>query len=166
MVGVGYRAQLEQVQLTGPSRNDTEAFTSWVNQWTHNIAKSPMRSYIAHQFPDSLWAQMLWMRQLLNHDINRHFRQVESRDESRPMPQAPQKIVLKLGYSHNVEVILPPFIKCSIPNPTKILLSGAHPVQIQELASSIRKWRKPEPYKGKGVFVGDETITLKQKRVK
>jgi large subunit ribosomal protein L6 len=63
-------------------------------------------------------------------------------------------------------MIIPPYINIVDSNPTKINLVGIHSSKIREFANEIRKWRVPEPYKGKGVFVGDETITLKEKKGK
>lgn len=72
---------------------------------------------------------------------------------------------LKVGYSHPIEMGLPVGVKASTPQPTRILLEGIEKEVVNQFAAEIRRWRKPEPYKGKGVFVNDETIKLKSKRV-
>lgn len=54
----------------------------------------------------------------------------------------------------------------STPQPTRILLEGADKEVVMQFAAEIRQWRKPEPYKGKGIFVNDETIKLKAKKIK
>lgn len=78
-----------------------------------------------------------------------------------------QKFVnLKLGYAHPVEMPVPKGIKASVPQPTRILLEGCDKQVIKQFAAEIREWRKPEPYKGKGIFVNDETIRLKAKKIK
>ncbi|OAG34572.1 hypothetical protein AYO21_11266 [Fonsecaea monophora] len=78
-----------------------------------------------------------------------------------------QKFVnLKLGYAHPVEMGVPPGVKASTPQPTRILLEGCDKQVIKQFAAEIRRWRKPEPYKGKGIFVNDETIRLKAKKIK
>ncbi|KAI1402786.1 ribosomal protein L6 [Hypoxylon fuscum] len=78
-----------------------------------------------------------------------------------------QKFVcLKLGFTHPVEEPVPIGMKASTPQPTRILLEGINREQVMSFAAQIRKWRKPEPYKGKGIFVNDETIRLKQKKIK
>ncbi|KAI1503486.1 ribosomal protein L6 [Biscogniauxia marginata] len=78
-----------------------------------------------------------------------------------------QKFVcLKLGFTHPVEEPVPVGIKASTPQPTRILLEGIDREKVMSFAADIRKWRRPEPYKGKGIFVNDETIRLKQKKIK
>ncbi|KAL4081061.1 ribosomal protein L6, alpha-beta domain-containing protein [Scleroderma citrinum] len=72
-----------------------------------------------------------------------------------------QRLNMKLGHSHNVYVPIPPHIKAEVPSPTKIVLSCTDKHLLGLFAARIRKWRPPEPYKGKGVFVGNETIRLK-----
>ncbi|CAO1637201.1 unnamed protein product [Sympodiomycopsis kandeliae] len=73
----------------------------------------------------------------------------------------PQRLVIRLGYSHPVHISIPRGITATVPQPTRIVLKGIDKDAIGLLAASIRRWRPPEPYKGKGVFVGDETIKLK-----
>lgn len=77
-----------------------------------------------------------------------------------------QFVCLKLGFSHPVEMGVPLGIKASTPQPTRILLEGINKEEIMSFAARIRRWRVPEPYKGKGIFVNDETIKLKQKKIK
>lgn len=77
-----------------------------------------------------------------------------------------QKFVsLKLGYSHPIEMPLPKGVKASTPQPTRILLEGVEKEVVMQFAAKIRMWRKPEPYKGKGIFVNGETIRLKAKKI-
>jgi large subunit ribosomal protein L6 len=75
-------------------------------------------------------------------------------------------VVLKLGFNHPVNMPIPEGIKASAPQPTRVLLEGINREKLMQFAADIRKWRRPEPYKGKGIFVNDETIKLKQKKVK
>lgn len=60
----------------------------------------------------------------------------------------------------------PQGIKASAPQPTRILLEGINREELMSFAARIRRWRVPEPYKGKGIFVNDETIKLKAKKIK
>ncbi|KAJ4381558.1 54S ribosomal protein L6 mitochondrial [Didymella sp. IMI 355093] len=77
-----------------------------------------------------------------------------------------QKFVnLKVGYSHPVELCIPKGVTASTPQPTRLLLEGAEKEVVMQFAAKIRKWRVPEPYKGKGIFVNGETIKLKNKKV-
>ncbi|KAK5653332.1 hypothetical protein OQA88_9023 [Cercophora sp. LCS_1] len=75
-------------------------------------------------------------------------------------------VVLKLGFSHPVEMGLPKGVTASAPQPTRIMLEGIDKEVMHSFAAKIRQWRRPEPYKGKGIFVNDETIKLKQKKIK
>jgi large subunit ribosomal protein L6 len=83
-------------------------------------------------------------------------------------PEYPgQKFVsLKVGYSHPIELGIPQGVKASTPQPTRILLEGVDKEAVTQFAAEIREWRKPEPYKGKGIFVNGETIKLKSKKIK
>ncbi|KAK4241513.1 hypothetical protein C8A03DRAFT_12256 [Achaetomium macrosporum] len=90
---------------------------------------------------------------------------VEPRPEKEEYP-GQQFVCLKLGFSHPVEMGLPLGMKASAPQPTRVLLEGINKRQVMQFAAEIRRWRVPEPYKGKGIFVNDETIKLKQKKIK
>ena len=90
---------------------------------------------------------------------------VESRPELEEYP-GQQFVVLKLGFSHPIEMGVPHGVKASTPQPTRILLEGINNEELMSFAAKIRRWRRPEPYKGKGIFVNDETIKLKQKKIK
>ena len=84
----------------------------------------------------------------------------------KPEYEGQQFVSLKLGYAHPVEMPVPLGVKASVPQPTRILLEGCDKQAVTQFAAEIREWRKPEPYKGKGIFVNDETIKLKAKKIK
>lgn len=84
----------------------------------------------------------------------------------KPEFEGQQFVSLKVGYSHPIELPVPRGIKASVPQPTRILLQGPDKEMVSQLAAKIRMWRKPEPYKGKGIFVNGETIKLKSKKIK
>ena len=77
-----------------------------------------------------------------------------------------QFVHLKLGYSHPIEMPIPQGVKASTPQPTRILIEGCEKEVVLQFAAAIRRWRVPEPYKGKGIFVNGETIRLKAKKIK
>ncbi|RVD88542.1 mitochondrial 54S ribosomal protein uL6m [Arthrobotrys flagrans] len=78
-----------------------------------------------------------------------------------------KKVVnLKLGYSHPIMLPVPDGVTASAPVPTRLLLEGINKEVVNSFAAEIRRWRVPEPYKGKGIFVNDETIKLKAKKIK
>jgi large subunit ribosomal protein L6 len=70
-------------------------------------------------------------------------------------------IQLALGFSHPVLVKAPAGITFEVPAPTKITVRGIDKQQVGQIAAEIRKWRKPEPYKGKGVRYEGEYVRRK-----
>ena len=68
---------------------------------------------------------------------------------------------LALGYSHPVSVKAPDGIEFEVPMPTRIVVRGASKQQVGEIAAFIRKQRKPEPYKGKGIRYEGEYVARK-----
>jgi large subunit ribosomal protein L6 len=75
-------------------------------------------------------------------------------------------VKLQLGYSHDVEHKLPKGVAAKCPTPTEIILSGADLQEVGEQAAKIRAYRKPEPYKGKGVRYADERVIIKETKKK
>jgi large subunit ribosomal protein L6 len=68
---------------------------------------------------------------------------------------------LALGYSHPVSIKAPEGIEFEVPQPTRITVRGASKQQVGEMAALIRKQRKPEPYKGKGIRYEGEYVARK-----
>jgi large subunit ribosomal protein L6 len=68
---------------------------------------------------------------------------------------------LALGYSHPVSVKAPDGIEFEVPQPTRIVVKGSSKQQVGEIAAYIRKQRKPEPYKGKGIRYEGEYVARK-----
>jgi large subunit ribosomal protein L6 len=68
---------------------------------------------------------------------------------------------LALGYSHPVSIKAPAGIEFEVPQPTRIVVRGASKQQVGEAAAFIRKQRKPEPYKGKGIRYEGEYVARK-----
>jgi large subunit ribosomal protein L6 len=68
---------------------------------------------------------------------------------------------LALGYSHPVAIKAPDDIEFEVPQPTRIVVRGASKQRVGELAAFIRKQRKPEPYKGKGIRYEGEYVARK-----
>jgi large subunit ribosomal protein L6 len=77
-----------------------------------------------------------------------------------------KKLVLQLGYSHPVEFSIPEGITIKCTKPTEITVSGADKQQVGQVAANIRSFRKPEPYKGKGIKYVDEYILRKEGKKK
>ena len=72
------------------------------------------------------------------------------------------KLVLNLGYSHNVEMVAPAGVTIEVPNPNSIIISGSDKQVVGQFAAEVREKRPPEPYKGKGIKYIDERIIRKE----
>ena len=72
-----------------------------------------------------------------------------------------KKLVLALGYSHPVEMEDPEGIEVEVPAPNKIIVKGIDKQLVGNYSAKIRDWRRPEPYKGKGIKYSDEIIRRK-----
>jgi large subunit ribosomal protein L6 len=79
----------------------------------------------------------------------------------RATAQGPNKIELALGFSHPVFVDAPAGITFEVPQPTRIVVKGIDKELVGQVAANIRKIRKPEPYKGKGVRYANEVVRRK-----
>jgi large subunit ribosomal protein L6 len=74
--------------------------------------------------------------------------------------------VMNLGYSHDVVFPIPDGIKITCERPTAVKVEGVDKRLVGEVASQIRQFRLPEPYKGKGVRYADEVIRRKEGKKK
>jgi large subunit ribosomal protein L6 len=79
----------------------------------------------------------------------------------RCIAQGPTKLELQLGFSHPVVVDAPEGITFEVPAPTRITVQGFDKQLVGQVAADIRKIRKPEPYKGKGIRYSDERVLRK-----
>jgi large subunit ribosomal protein L6 len=73
---------------------------------------------------------------------------------------------LQLGYSHDVNIEIPEGLTVATPDPTTVVISGNDKQRVGQLAAEIRRWRKPEPYKGKGIKYRGEYIFRKEGKKK
>ena len=73
---------------------------------------------------------------------------------------------LSLGYSHDVNFEVPEGITVTAPKPTDVIIEGIDEQQVGQVAANIRAWRKPEPYKGKGIKYKGEYIFRKEGKKK
>ncbi|KUR70366.1 50S ribosomal protein L6 [Novosphingobium fuchskuhlense] len=73
---------------------------------------------------------------------------------------------LQLGYSHDVDYAIPEGIEIKTPDNTTVLISGIDKQKVGQVAAEIRRWRKPEPYKGKGIKYAGEFIFRKEGKKK
>ena len=85
----------------------------------------------------------------------------------RAAASGPERLELQLGFSHPVVVDAPAGITFEVPVPTRIAVRGFDKQQVGQVAADIRKLRKPEPYKGKGVrYVGERVLRKAGKSAK
>lgn len=73
---------------------------------------------------------------------------------------------LNLGYSHDVDFQIPEGVTIQCPRPTEIVIEGHDKQVVGEIAANIRDWRRPEPYKGKGIRYKGEYIFQKEGKKK
>jgi large subunit ribosomal protein L6 len=77
-----------------------------------------------------------------------------------------QNLRLQLGYSHDVNIPVPEGLEVKTPDQTTVEISGNDRQRVGQLAAEIRRWRKPEPYKGKGIKYRGEFIFRKEGKKK
>ncbi|MBI1210092.1 MAG: 50S ribosomal protein L6 [Alphaproteobacteria bacterium] len=77
-----------------------------------------------------------------------------------------KNLQLQLGYSHDIVYPIPPGIDIKCEKPTLVLVSGIEKQRVGQVAAEIRGFRKPEPYKGKGVKYAEEKIRRKEGKKK
>jgi large subunit ribosomal protein L6 len=77
-----------------------------------------------------------------------------------------RKLKLQLGYSHDVDLDVPEGLEVKTPDQTTIEISGIDAQKVGQFAAEIRRWRKPEPYKGKGIKYRGEYIFRKEGKKK
>ena len=77
-----------------------------------------------------------------------------------------KKLKLQLGYSHDVDLDVPEGIEVKTPDQTTVEISGIDKQAVGQFAANVRKWRKPEPYKGKGIKYRGEYIFRKEGKKK
>ena len=73
-----------------------------------------------------------------------------------------KKLVMNIGYSHQVIIEETDGISVEVPNPNKIIVSGIDKQAVGQFAADVRKKRPPEPYKGKGIKYSDEVVRRKE----
>jgi len=77
-----------------------------------------------------------------------------------------KRLKLQLGYSHDVDIDVPEGLTVATPDQTTVQISGIDKQKVGQLAAEIRRWRKPEPYKGKGIKYRGEFIFRKEGKKK
>ena len=77
-----------------------------------------------------------------------------------------RNLKLQLGYSHDVDLPIPEGLEVKTPDQTTVIISGIDKQAVGQFAAEIRRWRKPEPYKGKGIKYQGEYVFRKEGKKK
>lgn len=116
------------------------------------------------------WAQAGTARALLNNMVqgvaNGYERKLLLQGVGYRAQAQGKKLNLSLGFSHPVEYEVPESITVECPTQTEIVVKGADKQLVGQVAANIRAYRKPEPYKGKGVRYADEHVRRKEAKKK
>ena len=115
----------------------------------------------------SKWGMSRTMIQNIVDGVNQGFeRKLEINGVGYRAAMQGKNIQLALGFSHDVVYQVPEGVSATTPKPTEIVLTGINKQQLGQVASEIRQYRKPEPYKGKGIKYAEETIVRKEGKKK
>jgi len=121
---------------------------------------------------DSRRARVLWAtsRSLLNNMVNGvsngFSKELEINGVGYKAAVQGKELVLNLGYSHDIRYPIPAGITMKTDKPTSITITGADRQKVGQVAAEIRAYRKPEPYKGKGIKYVEEVIRRKEGKKK
>ena len=77
-----------------------------------------------------------------------------------------KSVKLNLGLSHDVEFPIPDGVTVTVPKPTEVVIEGTDKQLVGQVAANLRDWRRPEPYKGKGIRYKGEYLLLKEGKKK
>ena len=121
---------------------------------------------------DSIFNQKMWgtVRSRVNNivdGVSKGFsKELELNGVGYKATQKGKILELLLGYSHPINFDIPDDLKIEVPKPTQIKISGIDKQRVGQVAANIRSFRKPEPYKGKGVKYKEEIIRRKEGKKK
>ena len=94
--------------------------------------------------------------------VNEYKRELEINGVGYRAQKQGNKLVMNLGFSHPVEMVDPEGITVEAPNQTELVVKGIDKQLVGNYAAKIRDWRKPEPYKGKGIRYAGEVVRRKE----
>lgn len=129
-------------------------------------------SILVDKSSDSIAHQKMWgtvrsrINNIINGVSNGFKKELELNGVGYKATQKGKTLELLLGYSHPINFNIPDDLKIEVPKPTEIKISGIDKQKVGQVAANIRSFRKPEPYKGKGIKYKDETIRRKEGKKK
>lgn len=159
----------ESITVSGPKGSLTQAYSRLVS-----ISKAESDTNVITFNPASkdpkAWAQAGTVRALVQNMINGvthgYTRQLDLVGVGFRAQAKGHSLSLSLGYSHNIEYHLPKGVTAETPSNTTIILHSIDKQLLGQTAAEIRSYRRPEPYKGKGVKYANEHIVRKEAKKK
>ncbi|MFY7697646.1 MAG: 50S ribosomal protein L6 [Legionella sp.] len=159
----------QSITVTGPKGSLTQHCNKLVNVKASEENNNIIKFMPAVEHPNA-WAQAGTVRALVHNmvvGVTEGFSTTLELVGVGYRAQAKEATVsLSLGFSHPIEYSLPAGVTAETPNNTTIVLKGINKQQIGQVASEIRAFRPPEPYKGKGVKYAGEVIMRKEAKKK
>ena len=129
-----------------------------------SVVVNENKSIVVSQIKDDMASHALWgtTRAMINnivHGVSSGFsKELELRGVGFKASMKGKDLVLNIGFSHEVVHVMPDGIRCEVLSPTEIKISGIDKQQVGQVAAEIRAYRKPEPYKGKGIRYKNEYV--------
>ncbi|HLU20507.1 MAG TPA: 50S ribosomal protein L6 [Pusillimonas sp.] len=164
--GVETKIEADQIVVKGPLGTLTQSLTGDVNiklendQLSFSVAND---SRHAHAMSGTLRALVNNMVTGVSKGFERKLNLVGVGFRAQVQGNA---LKLQLGFSHDILHEMPEGIKIECPTPTEIVVKGADKQVVGQVAAEIRAYRRPEPYKGKGVRYADERVIMKETKKK
>lgn len=127
---------------------------------------------VLKQRVDSIRAKKLWptMRQLVNNMVlgvtKGYEKQLEIQGVGLRASMQGNTLVMQMGFSHDIRMEIPKGIKVEVTDQTQIKISGIDKQQVGFVAAKIRDYKRPEPYKGKGIRYKGEYVQRKEGKKK
>ena len=119
------------------------------------------------KFANAMWATTWRLIQNLCLGVSKGFeKKLEINGVGYRAQVSGQNLTMQLGYSHEINYEVPSDIKVEIEKQTAITVSGIDKRKVGQVAAEIREFKKPEPYKGKGIKYADEYIVRKEGKKK
>ncbi|WP_371186991.1 50S ribosomal protein L6 [Thalassotalea maritima] len=164
--GVTVTLSGQEITVKGPKGELTRTINSLVNVAQE---ENEIKTVVAEE-SKAAWMQAGTARALINNMIVGVSQGFEKRlilnGVGYRAKAAGQSLNLSLGFSHPVDYAIPAGVTCETPSQTEIVLTGADKQVIGQVAANIRAYRKPEPYKGKGIRYSDEIVRRKEAKKK